>query len=357
MVGSRGGRRLPRFGTQRTLMRYQRSALPPPLAAIAESGKISVSLSSFSSPSSDVDAPASSAGDCGGPLPDALMHLIRADEPLGPLLWLGIGGPARYLAEPLSIEDLSSLLVAASGQSIPVRVLGEGSNILVREAGFDGLVISLAAPAFNHCSVDGQRVTVGAGATLGHAVMAAVGAGLAGIEHLVGIPGTVGGAVLGNVSAEGRDLGSVVAEIQLVGADGQSQTIPGSEAGFGHRTSTLGGSIVTAVTLELRPADTADLSRRMQKLWIRRRQQRPGETKRIAMPFINPDMMSVNELVSAAGMAGVREGNVSLHSGSPEHLIAHEGATSDQCVKLLGRVRDQVAMQSGIDLRLNLQIW
>ena len=304
--------------------------------------------------SSDVDR----ARNADGPvLPDELMHLVRTDEPLAPLLWLGIGGPARYLAEPLQTADLASLLTAAAPHALPIRVLGEGSNVLVREAGFDGLVISLAAPAFNHCRVQDRRLIVGAGVSLGHVVMQAVGAGLSGVEHLVGIPGTVGGAVIGNVSAEGRDLGSVVAEVELCGPDGQLQTIPGSEAGFGHRTSTLGGSIVTSVTLELRTSDVKDLSRRMQKLWIRRRQQRPGDTKRIAMPFINPDMMSVNQLVCAAGMAGVREGNVSLHSSSPEYLIAHEGATSEQCVKLLGRVRDQVAMQSGVDLRLNLQIW
>ena len=321
-----------------------------------ESSSVSVSPSSSTG---DLDADPTLGGDVEdtATLPESLSHLVRTDEVLAPMLWLGIGGPARYFAQPLATEELASLLAAASKQSLPIRVLGDGSNVLVREAGFDGMVLSLAAPQFNHCRVDGRRLVAGAGVSLGHVVMQAVGAGLAGVEHLVGIPGTVGAAIVGNVSAEGRDLGSVVAEIEVIDANGQSQTIAGEDAGFGHRTSTLGNVVVTSVTLELREAESLNLSRRMQKLWINRRQQRPSDTQRIAMPFVNPDMLSVNELIAAAGMAGVREGNASLHSSSPEYLIAHDGATSEDCIRLLDRVRDQVAMQSGIDLRLNLQIW
>ncbi len=94
--------------------------------------------------------------------PDDLMHLIRPDEPLGPLVWLGIGGPARFFAEPVDEADIHKLVEAASTLNLPVRILGGGSNILVREAGVDGLVISLTGGTTSQMSIEGSRMTVGA---------------------------------------------------------------------------------------------------------------------------------------------------------------------------------------------------
>ena len=147
--------------------------------------------------------------------PEDLMHLIRTDEPLGPLAWLGIGGPARFFAEPMNINEVQRLVTVAQEQGVAVRILGGGSNILVREAGVNGLVISLAGAMSNEIVIEETKMTVGAGAKLSHAVIKSVGAGLGGLEHLVGIPGTVGGAVVGNASAGGRDIGSAVSTVTL----------------------------------------------------------------------------------------------------------------------------------------------
>lgn len=282
---------------------------------------------------------------------------VRPDEPLGPRVWLGIGGPARYFAEPGSVELLRRLATEAKDAGLAVRILGDGSNLLVREAGVDGLVLRLAAATGDHFSRDGQRITVGAGAKLSHAVMESVAAGLAGLEHLVGIPGTVGGAVVGNVSADGRDIGSVVESVEVMNADASTRTIPQEEIGFSHRKSTLTGLTVLAVTFGLEPADEATLTKRMQKLWIGRNASRSDDEQRVAMPFIDPDGMPAAELIRTVGMAGVREGAVSLDPKPPHYLVAEDGATSDQCLGLIERVREQVLLQTGIDLQLNLQIW
>jgi UDP-N-acetylmuramate dehydrogenase len=293
--------------------------------------------------------------------PDQLQHLVRADEPLGPLVWLGIGGPARFYAEPLEISELTQIVRAAKDAGIAIRILGDGSNVLVREAGFDGLVISLATPATSQLQISGNRLTAGAGAKLSHAVIKAVGAGLAGLEHLVGIPGTVGGAVVGNVSSGGRDIGSTVQSVQVLDVDSNSPSglreIASEEIGFSHRKSALGGLVVTSVTFELESRDSVSLTKRMQKLWIGRNSTRPTDERRIAMPFIDPDSMSARELIQSVGLSGIREGEVSLDSSQPHYLIAHTGATSDQCLRLIERVREQVLLQTGIDLQLNLQIW
>lgn len=289
--------------------------------------------------------------------PDDLLHLVRTDEPLGPLVWLGIGGPARYFAEPVEPDDVQKLIRAANEFDLPVRILGGGSNLLVRESGFDGLVISMSGPATSGIEITGNKMTVGAGAKLSHAVIKAVGAGLGGVEHLVGIPGTVGGAVVGNASSDGRDIGSVVESVTVLERSGELRTLNQEQAGFSHRKSSLVGLAILSVTFDLESADVTALTKRMQKLWIGRNASRPSEEPRIAMPFVEPDEMSISDLLHQVGLAGVREGEVSIDTQHPQFLIARSGATSEQCMKLIERVREQVLLQTGIDLQLDLQIW
>jgi len=289
--------------------------------------------------------------------PDDLMHLIRTDEPLGPLAWLGIGGPARFFAEPLDAADVQRLVAAAQKQGLSVRILGGGSNILVREAGVDGLVISLAGAMSNEIAIEGTKMTVGAGGKLSHAVIKSVGAGLGGLEHLVGIPGTVGGAVVGNASAGGRDIGSVVSSVTVVEKDASIRTMTQQEAGFSHRKTSLLGLAVLDVSFELETRDVLALTKRMQKLWISRNAARPTEEPRIAMPFVDPDGMPAKDLLQTVGLAGLREGEVAIDGQHPQFMIAHSGAPSEQCLRLIERVREQVLLQTGIDLQLNLQIW
>ncbi len=289
--------------------------------------------------------------------PDDLLHLVRTDEPLGPLVWLGIGGPARFFAEPVDQDELKRIVRAAGESGLVVRVLGGGSNILVREAGLDGVVISLAAAATSGLAIDGNQMKVGAGAKLSHAVIKAVGAGLGGLEHLVGIPGSVGGAVVGNASSGGRDIGSAVHSVTVLEKDGSTRELSQQEAGFSHRKTSLSGLTLLEITFALEPRDSAELTKRMQKLWIGRNASLPTEERRIAVPFVDPDGMPAKELIHSVGLAGIREGDVSLDPKEPHFLVAHSGATSDQCLRLIERVREQVLLQTGIDLQLNLQIW
>jgi len=289
--------------------------------------------------------------------PEDLMHLIRTDEPLGPLAWLGIGGPARFFAEPMNINEVQRLVTVAQEQGVAVRILGGGSNILVREAGVNGLVISLAGAMSSEIVIEETKMTGGAGAKLSHAVIKSVGAGLGGLEHLVGIPGTVGGAVVGNASAGGRDIGSAVSTVTVVEKNGSIRTMTQQEAGFSHRKTSLGGLAVLDVTFQLETRDVAALTKRMQKLWISRNAVRPTEEPRIAMPFVDPDGMPAKELLQTVGLAGISEGEVALDSQHPQFMIARSGATSEQCLRLIERVREQVSLQTGIDLQLNLQIW
>ncbi len=165
-------------------------------------------------------------------IPETLQHLIRSDEPLAPLTWLGIGGPAHFFAEPVDRDQMVQVVTWAAENQLPTRILGSGSNVLVRESGFDGLVVSLAAAATSVLSIQGDRLTAGAGGKLSHAVVKAVGGGLGGLEHLVGIPGTVGAAVVGNVSSGGRDIGTVVESVRVMNPDGSYTRHPAGADAF-----------------------------------------------------------------------------------------------------------------------------
>ena len=289
--------------------------------------------------------------------PDSVAHLIQPDFPLASLLWLGIGGPARYYAEPTNREELITLIRAATQAGVSVRVLGGGSNILARESGVDGLVVSLDASPLSQFSIEDMRLSAGGGAKLSHVVTHAVGAGLGGIEHLLGIPGTVAGALVGNASADGRDIGSVTSEIEVLSLDGQILTIRGDEAQFSHRRSGLGGMVVLKVVFQLDRRDPIALTKRMQKLWIVRGAARPRDAARIMMPFVDPDGATAERLIADIGLSGLREGGASLSTEHPHFLIAGESATSHDCLKLIERVREQVLLQTGIDLQTSLQIW
>ena len=134
-------------------------------------------------------------------------HIIREHEPLAPYTWLRLGGAAEYFAEPTSAEELKELVAQCREHGIPVRVLGDGSNLLVRDQGVPGLVIHLGAAAFSQIAIVDNVVTAGAGAKLGHVISTAVREGLSGLEPLVGIPGTVGGALRSNAGTESHDVG------------------------------------------------------------------------------------------------------------------------------------------------------
>ena len=148
--------------------------------------------------------------------------IVRQGEPLAMHTWFQLGGPAEYFAEPENPDQLTGLLTRCHQEGVEARVLGQGSNILVRDEGAQGLVIRLTAMEFCRIAIDGQRIVVGGGANLGRLVTMSVHRGLAGLEMLVGIPGTVGGALHGNTGAHGGDIGQWTAACTAITASGET---------------------------------------------------------------------------------------------------------------------------------------
>lgn len=287
----------------------------------------------------------------------SIQHLIRRDEPLAPYTWLQIGGPASFFAEPNSLEDLSQLLADAHRLSLPVRLLGGGSNILCREAGVDGLVLNLNTAELSKIEIREQRLIARAGAHLNHVISAAVGAGLAGVEHLAGIPGTIGGGVVSNVGITNDDLGSRVNRVTAIERDGRLLPIEREQLQFGFRRSNLEDRVIVEVELQLKAMDSAELTRRMQTNWIVKRKSQPPSGTRAVQAFIEPDGASLADLLQQAAVEGLAQGEVSLSSHHPGYLCVAGGATSDQVLALIEQVTRAVEIRSGIQLQSPLKIW
>jgi len=288
---------------------------------------------------------------------DDLGVAVGEREPLAPHTWLGIGGPARWFCEPVDAPALARIVKRCRERSIPLRVVGGGTNILVPSSGFDGMVVRLSAPAFGAVSVERPAVVAGAGAKLVHVVSAAVQAGLGGLETLVGIPGTLGGALVGNAGGRGGDIGDRVAAVTVMTADGEVVERRGAELAFGSRWSNLDDVVVLGCRLELDEEDPDLLTKRMQKRWIIDRAEQPAGVRSVAMMFKDPHGATAEALVAQAGGRDIRVGEAAVHSPHANYVVAHPGCTSDDVRAVVEQVRARVRERVGIELTPQIESW
>ncbi len=285
-----------------------------------------------------------------------VADLVRKNEPLAPHCWLRIGGPARYFAEPQTEDQVRQLVADVAAAGVTVRVLGGGSNLLIRPEGVDGLVLELKG-LLGELRVEGNRLAAGGGADLGDAITMAAKAGLAGLEHLAGIPGTVGGAVVCNSGVTNEDIGSRVAVVSGIKQDGTVCRLVRDQLQFSYRRSNLEDVVVTEVEFELDPSTPEDVTRRMQSAWIVRKAHQPPQNARVAQAFIEPSECSIEDLLDAAGMRTASEGDVAMSPQYPGFLVVNEQATADQVLALIRRIARAVEVQTGIQLQPQLRIW
>ena len=210
-----------------------------------------------------------------------------------------------------------------------MRLLGGGSNILVRDEGVAGMVISLAAPAFCEITVDGQVVTAGGGAKLGHAISIGVREGLAGLETLVGIPGTVGGALHGNAGSRGGDIGQWTRQAMVMTRAGE--IVERSSAR--NWSSRIAKARSTSWSFSRRSSnsnsdDPEELTKRMQKQWIVKKANQPLGHQSAGCIFKNPRGMSAGMLIEQAGLKGSRQGQAEVSDRHANFIVAEAGATS-----------------------------
>jgi UDP-N-acetylmuramate dehydrogenase len=290
-------------------------------------------------------------------LTSGFEHIVRENEPLAAHTSLKLGGAAQYFAEPTSADELVALVKRCADDQIPVRLLGGGSNLLVRSEGVEGCVILLSAPEFSQIKVEGNTMTAGGGAKLSHFIATAAREGFSGPEQLVGIPGTVGGALHNNTGHHGVDFGSWVQSAQVLTRDGQIATRDSDALSFSYRQSSLTELVILEgkFTFDTEPAD--ELTRRMQKLWIVRRAAQPESDENSAYMFKDHGGESASKLIADVGLSGESVGAVHVSDRDPNFFVANPGATSAQVLELMDKVRQQVAERLEIELQDAIQIW
>jgi UDP-N-acetylmuramate dehydrogenase len=270
---------------------------------------------------------------------------------------LKTGGPAQYFIRPRNPEELVEVVRCCHENRIAVRVLGGGSNILVSDAGVPGVVLHLFEPIFSKIEVSGTRVSAGAGAPLSRLISASVKAGLAGLDTLVGIPGTVGGALHGNAGGRSGDIGQHVSSVRVVTLSGDVFVRQEDELSFAYRSSSLNELIILDAQFELHHEDPEEITRRMRKLWIMKKAMQPLTFQSAGCIFKNPRGMHAGWLIEQAGLKGTRIGQAEFSDRHANFIVTQPGGTSQDVLRLIDLARAKVSEQFGVDLELEVQIW
>ncbi|MBV9213793.1 MAG: UDP-N-acetylmuramate dehydrogenase [Actinobacteria bacterium] len=285
---------------------------------------------------------------------------VERDFPLARLTTIRTGGPADWFATAGDPGRLVSLLAWARDEGLPVGVVGSGSNLLVADDGFRGLVLKLDV-GLAAMEPDGQRLVCGGGARFPQAAALAARLGLTGIEFGVSIPGTIGGAVKMNANAYGGDLARVLEWVEVAGAEGLDRREPG-ELGFEYRRSNLaGGEVVARASFALDPADPADVKRTLAHLRAQRKEAQPSGIKTFGSTFKNPDDPraggeTAGRLLDAAGCRGLLVG-AARFSEKHANFVENTGdATTADVIALMSEGRSRVREHCGVELEPEVQL-
>jgi UDP-N-acetylenolpyruvoylglucosamine reductase len=285
---------------------------------------------------------------------------VERDYALSRLTTVRAGGAADFFARPETEEGVIALLSWAADEGLPVGVVGSGSNLLVSDEGFRGLVMKLAGE-LTRIDRDGTHVACGGGARLPSAAAKAAGWGLTGLEFGVNIPGTVGGAVRMNANAYGGELGRVLERVTVCTPGGSEERRP-EDLGFRYRGSNLGDREVVALArFALADGNPADVKATMADMRRRRKEAQPSGIKTFGSTFMNPDDpqadgRSAGQLLDAAGCRGLQVGGARL---SPKHANFVEntgGATTSDILEVMAEARRKVHESFGVILEPEVQV-
>ena len=288
---------------------------------------------------------------------DAFSHILQYDKPLAPLTWMNLGGPAQFFLEPRDQAELQKVVACCHDNGIPLYVLGSGSNLLVRDEGVTGAVIRLSNASFAEISVDGTTVRAGSGALLSQAISVSVRDGLAGLEVLAGIPGTIGGAIRGNAGGRSGEISETARSVTVMTAKGEIATRTGDDLSFGYRSSSVAEPLILEGTFQLRTDDPDEITNRMRKIWIMKKASQPLAEQSAGCIFKNPRGESAGKLIDQAGLKRTRLGGAEVSDRHANFVVTHDGCKSDDVLRLVDLIRSKITERFGVDLELEIQVW
>jgi UDP-N-acetylmuramate dehydrogenase len=288
---------------------------------------------------------------------EEFADIVKPKEPLAPFTAFKLGGPAEMLVQPRSAAELGAVVRRCAEKRIPLRVLGAGSSVLARDEGVRGAVLRLSAPVFREVTVEGKRVRAGTGAVLAALISQAARHALAGLETLVGIPGTVGGALRNNAGDRSGEIGQFVRQVEILDGGGTVQMRERDELRFAHRWSNLDDPVLLAAEFELETDDTAAIVKRMRKAWIQRKASRPYSFQASGRIFKDPRGLSAAGLIEQAGLAGTRVGGAEVSERHANFIVAQPGAAARDVLRLIDLVRSRVRERFHVELELEISVW
>jgi UDP-N-acetylenolpyruvoylglucosamine reductase len=282
--------------------------------------------------------------------------VIRRDEPLAKHTTLRVGGPADVYIQPASEQDLVAVLAYCHDRSQQFFVLGRGSNLLVKDGGFRGVVICLAHAHFSRIEVTGECLNCGAGARLKAVAAEARGKGLAGLEFMEGIPGSVGGALRMNAGAMGGAIFDVVESVRLMSFDGMVHERGARELAAAYRSCpTLTTHIALSVVLRGQPASREAIGQRMNEYSRKRWQSQPAALSAGCM-FKNPASIPAGKLIDELGLKGMRVGGAVVSAEHGNFIVNDGTATARDVLELIEIIRQRARVERGIELETEVQV-
>ena len=282
---------------------------------------------------------------------------IQMNAPLAPFTQLKIGGPAEVLVLPRSLDELCAFVKRCFDRQLRFHILGSGGNVLVQDEGVKGIVLRLATPAFTQIATDGNRLKAGSGATLSAVIAHATHHGLAGLETLVGLPGTIGGALLLNAGDRTSDIGQYVRRVEVLDIQAKVQMREHDELRFTSTGTILDDPVLLSAEFDLEPERAESIVKRLRKSWIQYKATQPFSYQSAARIFKNPPGLTAAALIEQTGLIGTRVGAAAVSDRNANYFVVEPGATTRDVLRLIELVRTRVQDRFHLELELAISVW
>ena len=286
-----------------------------------------------------------------------LEDIVESNCGLSMYTWYGIGGNAEYMAKPQTLDQLKTVMERCNENGIDVRVLGEGSNLLISDKGVKGMVIKLNGDEFKKVTFDGQTVTAPSGAILSRLVLDCIRKGLGGIETMTGIPGSIGGAIKMNAGGRFGDIGASVDSVTLMDKEGNIFEKSKPELVFDYRFTNITAKVILSAKMPLVESDPDQLLRTTKEIWIYKKNSQPLNFHNAGCVFKNPRGLSAGAIIDRAGLKNLKIGGAEVSEKHANFIIAHKECTASDVKRLIDAVKQRIKEQNGIELELELEIW
>lgn len=286
-----------------------------------------------------------------------LESIVKKDCPLADYSWYRLGGPADWLICPTTVQQLQDVLRRCSENNLNVRILGNGSNLLISDEGVRGAVIKLEGEAFRQFAFEGSMLNVAAGADLQRLIQESVKKGLGGLESLAGIPGTIGGAIKMNAGGRFGDIGTCVQSVQMMDAQGAIFEKAKPELVFDYRQVNITAKVILGATLHLTEGDAEELLKTVKEVWIYKKNTQPLDTRNAGCIFKNPRGMSAGAMIDRAGLKGTKAGGAVISEKHANFITTVKGCKSADVMALIEKIRQTIRDQFDIELEQEIEIW